>query len=390
LKRTHLIFLTLFFLLFNIDTTFSQSGINAESSIKEVFNKLILAYGNAKASPDLIILNEGKLQKSPAVYYTSTSPVIKVDINLYDICTHFGNDKLNALSIILSHELAHYYNDDTFCSDFAFAIKNENNVLSNKLIQLSKNEKIKLETEADHKGLFYAAMAGYKPFNIYPELLDRIYKSYNIIDNIEGYPTLNERKAISKQAEERIRKLYDIFQEGIKNYNNGNYSNASKQFEEINKYFPSRENYNNSGVAKVKQVLKEKPSTREESKFPKRFTYPLMLDSESHLKQPKNYTNQTRGYVDTDKFEFLLRSAQKDFEKAINLDPNYTKAYINLACVFDLLDNPMAAIGKIKELPQKKQQTKNAQQILAIAYYNAELEEKANEIWKALEVDERY
>ena len=184
MKRIHLIFLVAFHLIFAASTSFAQSGINAdsnikaESSIKKVFNKLILAYGNAKAPPGLIILNEGKLQKSPAVYYTSTSPIIKVDINLYDICARFNNDKLNALSIILSHELAHYYNDDTFCTDFAFAIRNENKILSSKLKLLSNEEKVKIEAKADQKGLFYAAVAGYKPFNIYPQLLEDIYSSW--------------------------------------------------------------------------------------------------------------------------------------------------------------------------------------------------------------------
>lgn len=82
----------------------------------------------------------------------------------------------------------------------------------------------------------------------------------------------------------------------------------------------------------------------------------------------------------------LLKSAQKDFNKAISLDVNYTKAYINLACVFDLLDNPNAAIGKIKELPKKEQELKSSMRILAIAYYHADMEEKAREIWKKLNI----
>jgi len=82
---------------------------------------------------------------------------------------------------------------------------------------------------------------------------------------------------------------------------------------------------------------------------------------------------------------FLLKSAQKDFEKAIALDNTYTKSYINLACVFDLLQNPEAAIGKIKELPIEQQKEVDAQRILAIAYYHADNEKKAEELWTELE-----
>ena len=83
--------------------------------------------------------------------------------------------------------------------------------------------------------------------------------------------------------------------------------------------------------------------------------------------------------------EKLLKSAKADFEKAIQLDPNYSTSFINLACVYDLLGNPEAAIGKIKELPLVEQKKTNAQRILAIAYYNLDSESKADEIWKKLE-----
>ena len=81
----------------------------------------------------------------------------------------------------------------------------------------------------------------------------------------------------------------------------------------------------------------------------------------------------------------IVQPAQKDFEKAISLDPNYTMAFVNLACVFDLLDNPEAAIGKIKELSKEQQNTNEAKRILAIAYYHADNENKAAEIWKEIE-----
>ena len=386
-------FAILVFIMISANSVTAQNGSSvANQEIKEVFNSIVNAYGNAKSPPELRIITIGKLQKSPAIYYADVSPVIKVDHNLYNICAKFGNDKRNALSVILSHELAHYYNDDTFCSDFAFAIKEENNELSDKLKFISKGEKIKLETEADLKGLFYAAMAGYKPFNIYPQLMDSIYKYYQLPKQIDGYPSLEERKAINRKAEHTISKLYKRFQDGISALENGDYNQAIQQFEELNKYFPSRENYNNVGVARLWDVLKKRPVTREESKNPERFNYPVVLDRNSRLEQPKPFSNRTRGNTSADTLTIQLKKAQKDFEKAISLDPEYFPAYINLACVYDLLGNPMAAIGKINELPKKEQNTKDAQRILAIAYYNADIKEKAEEIWKRLNLisDEQY
>jgi tetratricopeptide (TPR) repeat protein len=154
-------------------------------------------------------------------------------------------------------------------------------------------------------------------------------------------------------------------------------------FEEVNRDFPSRENYNNIGVTKTLKALLFKTRTLEEFDNPKRFLYPIEIDNNSRLNQ-----EATRGLDDDSKGQItlLLKSAQKDFEKAISLDPNYTVAFVNLACVFDLMGNPEAAIGKIKELPEDKQKDLNAQRILAIAYYHADMEKKAEAIWYELKM----
>ena len=369
----------LFIIGFNTHNLLAQT---AEQEINTVFNTLVEAYGNAKSAPTLEILE--KRQKSPAVYYASPSPIIKVDRYLFEISKKLDNNYRDALSVILSHELAHYYNDHTFCTDFAFAVRNESANLSSKLKAFSKTEKLALETEADHQGLFYAAMAGYKPFNIYSNLLDLIYQEYQLSEHTEGYPSKTERKTINSLAQGKITDLYEIFQKGMIAGKNGDYETAILKFDEINKYFPSRENYNNLGVSKTLKALKFKPISRAAYFKPERFTYPISMDSESRLEQPTPLRSIDE--VQQREMQNLLQSAQKDFEKAISLDRDYIQSYINLASVFDLLGNPEAAIGKIKELPKFQQEQKQAQQILAIAYYNVGWEEKAEEIWMKLDM----
>jgi hypothetical protein len=48
-------------------------------------------------------------------------PKIEVDQKLFSVCRTYGKDSLNAVAVVLSHELAHYYSDHTFCSDYAYA-----------------------------------------------------------------------------------------------------------------------------------------------------------------------------------------------------------------------------------------------------------------------------
>ena len=361
----------------------AQKATESSQQIEEVFNNLVLAYGSSKTAPELSILS-GKNQSIPAAYYASPLPIIKIDINLLNVCNSFGEKRDDALSIIISHELAHYYNDHTFCTDFAFAVRKNNEELSNKLKTLSKTEKLALETEADHKGLFYACMSGYNPFSVYAKLLDAVYKYYDIQDGVTGYPTKAERNVINIQAEKRIRELYNDFLSGINAIKIGDYDTGIEKFEILNNYFPSRENYNNLGVARAKKARQYKPSSRYEANNSERFTYPIGIDNNSRLKQPST----VRG-IDNESYaimENLLKMAQKDFQEAIRLDDTYTQSYINLACVFDLMENPMASIGKIKELPKSEQQSENALQILAIAYYHLGMKEESEAIWKKLKL----
>lgn len=370
-------------ILFAVAYVFSNSQPACDVQIRNVFNNLVMAYGCAKSAPQLIIVCEKSGQIPPAKYYPDPKPTIKVDFFLTEICRTFGKDSLNALSIVLSHELAHYYSDHTFCSDYAYVLKDRNKELSHILKTTGYQDMISKETEADQKGLFFAAAAGYQPFEIQSALLDQIYSKYHYPDNLPGYPTKQQRKAIAQEAAERANQLYSTFKSGLAAMEAKDYDKAIAAFEEANSYIPFRENYNNLGVALARKALELKEPDYSEKQFPNRFLYPLEVDNTSRLKQ-----DISRG-EDRDKLnkiDSLLKYAQKDFQEAIRLDQGYVKAYINLACVYDLLGNPEAAIGKIKELPLEEQQNTNAMRILAIAYYHAERKEKAEEIWNELKL----
>ena len=363
----------------------SYSQTNTEKQIQSVFDQLVLAYGNAKSSPQLIILQNQSKPIPPAKYYPDPKPTIKVDAHLFTIFRTFGKDSLNALSAVLSHELAHYYSDHTFCSDYAFALQDQDQKLAKILNGISKQEKISKETEADQKGFFYAAAAGYSPFDVQALLIEKLYTEYNYPDSLPGYPTKQQRIGIALMAEEKAKGLYDTFQAGLTFMDEKNYAQAIEAFEEANSYIPFRENYNNMGVAKALMALELIEPNYLEKQNPDRFLYPLETDNTSRLKK-----EIVRG-VDHEKekkIELLLKSAKSNFQEAIRLDPGYTKSYINLACVFDLARNYDMAIGTIKELPLEEQITKDALIVLAIAYFHSNREQKAEEIWSELEKSE--
>lgn len=368
--------LTLFFSVLS----FFMFGQNKEEpQIRIVFNQLVLAYGSAKTAPELVVTKQK--QDRPAFYKFDKKPIVTIDTYLFTICRSFGKDSLNALSVVIGHELAHYYNEHSFCTDFAFAIRNKNEAFSKKVKLIDKNQKIIYETQADDKGLFYAAIAGYEPFEVQPKLIDAIYTQYQLKD-VDGYPTKLQRKEIAKNALLKAKKLYENFTLGLKYIQERNYDKAIEAFSIVNNDFPSRENYNNLGIAKTRKALLLKVKTSEEYKFPGRFLYPLEVENKSRLEQETTRSNNDRAQQMTE----LLLSAQKDFQEAIRLDPKFTKGYINLACVYELLGKYNLALGTIEELTKEQQNSNEAQRILAIIYYHNNQEINANSIWSALKI----
>ena len=359
----------------------SNAQSNTEKQVFGVYKQLLSVYGSAKTAPKLVFVKKGKLPVLPA-RYNSESSTIEVDIALYELCKGFGRDSLNAMSIVISHELTHYYNDHLFCSDYAWANLNSSNLnLAKKIQNVSLSSRKEKETEADIKGFFFALAAGFKPFGLQSKLIDKIYEKYRFSDIQKGYPTKDERKILSSSTEKEADKLFGYFNDGLLALRDEKYDVAINAFEMANSKIPYRENLNNSGVAKTLKALWLRPFSKAEIDMPRRFNYPVELDNSSRLKR-----EVSRGYQDNyDKMESLLQSAKKDFETAINLDPNYNLSHINLACVYDMLGKHVSAIAEITEkLPKDGLNSYSAKQILAIAYYHAEMYEKAEKIWQTL------
>jgi tetratricopeptide (TPR) repeat protein len=366
-------------LIFSVMSFFIFGQNKEEPQIRKVFDQLVLAYGSSKTAPELVVTKQK--QDRPAFYKFDKKPIVTIDTYLFTICRSFGKDSLNALSVVIGHELAHYYNEHSFCTDFAFAIRNKNEVFSKKVKLIDKNQKIIYETQADDKGLFYAAVAGYEPFEVQPKLLDAIYTRYQLKDT-DGYPTKVQRKEIAKNALLKAKRLYETFTLGLKFMQEKNYDKAIEAFNTVNNDFPSRENYNNLGVAKTRKALDLKEPNEIEKASPERFLYPIEIENKSRLDK-----EITRSLDDNSEvIEQLLKAAQKDFQEAIRLDPSFTKGYINLACVLDLLGNYPKSIGTILELTKEKQNTLEAKRILAIAYFHDKQENKANDIWNELKM----
>jgi tetratricopeptide (TPR) repeat protein len=367
-------------LLFFGLSSFMFGQTKSQKQINSVFDQLVVAFGNSKPAP-VFKIRDGKSAK-PAEYSTKSTPTIFIDSYVYEICRSYGKDSLNSLSIILSHELVHYYEDHTFCADYAVATRYKNKTLAPKLIKSSLISSIEKETEADQKGLFYASAAGFSPFGLYTNLINRLYKDYKFPNELDGYPSKQERIIYAKNAEVKAKELFGYFQAGLKAIEKKQYDVAIVAFDKANSFIPYRENFNNLGVAKTRQAIDLKEPDTIEKASPERFLYPIEIENKSRLNK-----EITRSLDDSsEEIEQLLKDAQNDFQEAIRLDPNFTKGYVNLACVLDMLGNYPKSIGTILELSKEKQNTLEAKRILAIAYFHDKQENKANDIWNELKI----
>ncbi len=358
----------------------SQS-LNKIEATKTVFKNLIQAYAIGKGAPDLEIVPLNGMQVI-AEYYTTKdgNPIIRIDQKLIDICYSLGQDSINSIAFILSHELSHYYKDDNWCMDYA-NFKFISNPAFAREIKSTYKSNVGKEANADKEGLIYTGIAGYSSFKVFDKLIDAIYAKYKLKDNLPGYPSKSDRKVINRDARAQAQKWLRTFNTGVSLLNAGKNEEAIDTFKLLSKKFPSREVFNNLGVAKARKALLFKTKTSEEYHFPDRFLYPLEIENKTRLNQ-----EDTRSSDDEKAMVFinLLKEAQKDFQEAIRIDPSFTKGYINLACVYDLLGNSIKAIGEIKGLSIEEQISIDAKRILAIAYYHKGEKSIAENIWNTL------
>jgi tetratricopeptide (TPR) repeat protein len=366
-----------FFKISIIITCFFLVPISATAQNKlyqEVFTEIANSFGESKPLPELEIISKDKRCKIPAQYLPNKA-VIQIEQCLIDITTKFGKDSTTALAILMGHELAHYYKEHEWCSEFAYSIRETD--LGKKIIGISKDQRKINESQADDLGLYATTMAGYKPFEIYPKLIDAIYEFYELPQQLEGYPSKEERKVIATNALNKISNLYPVFLSGNFLFYKGNYQEASTCYEHLLKYFPSRENFNNLGVSKLLFVISEK------DKIDLPFILPIEIDPKTRL--IKLTLRSSIGNSDN-LSERYLEEAKSHFNESIKKDKTYIEAYINYAICLLLQENYEGALGKINELELvSKNLSDKALSIKAIAYYLDQQQAKAIKIINQIE-----
>lgn len=276
-----------------------------------------------------------------------------VDEKLYDLCREFGADSLAALSVLIGHELTHFYGRHTEWAGFG-------QLPGQQKPSAAQAEKIAvLEAQADMQGGYRAFLAGYDIYRLIRPLYTKIYAAYQLPDTMPGYPTRENRIQYLEQQAINTRKLGMAFEAGLFFFLRKKYDLAERYFGLVADNIPSKEVLNNIGLCQLLRAsqamtLPEMP-----------FRYPFELETSNRLAPDGHRGNEV------DKAD-LLKQAISYFRQAIELDETYSAAYINLASASSLLGRNGTAketIDQLEEILKSHQDTlpANAHLVRAIA-----------------------
>lgn len=309
----------------------SNNTIDDNKNLQRILDKLWNAKGDFRFVKPSIEISTGNIGK--AALYLSEFSRIEVEQKAYNIC-HSTNNPDAALSILVGHELAHYFqnpiskeaNKDCFYTENAFT---------------SDNPSESKEADADYKGIFNAYLANYDIDKPSKEVLDLLYTGYEFKED-SNYLPLDKRKETANTVIAKTDSLIALYESGNHFYAIGNYALAIAAYKKILVDFEAKEIYNNLGVVYALESLKY----AEEGEF--KFIYPIEIDVRSKLSPEFGY-----GKKDKATRELLLAKAFDNFNKALELDSSYKSAKLNKACAISMNGHTnSSAPGHSKDLTE--------------------------------------
>ncbi|MCE3225831.1 MAG: tetratricopeptide repeat domain protein [Bacteroidetes bacterium] len=302
---------------------------------KSVYDRIATTAKDSRKQPTYnFIYNSGKPYFN--AYYNPSNNTINLGEGIYDLCAEFGADSMNALAMVLGHELAHFYKDHGW--GMAFGTANEDLEVASKIykLKLTAARKTECEAQADYYGGLFGYMAGYKSLNVGAEFFKKLYTAAKLPNVTNGYPTMDERMKIGDNSKKMLEKLIAVYEAGNMLCVTDDFERAASCYDHIISVFPSREIYNNAGVALAREALKLYDVEK------MKFAYPFTLDLDTRMDNAgqKGMTEDKE-----EKIKRLLNEAKEMFQTATNMDKEYAPAYLNLAMVSDLLGDHELAVG---------------------------------------------
>jgi hypothetical protein len=306
-----LLFSFVFSFVFSFET---QAQIaECENKVEEIYSNIIKSIGNSfPPQPALRFLDS----KSSVAYSSGKEIVLEYEI-INSLC---GNPNFeDKISYIISHELAHHYLNHTWMFNTGFAYSSPLGEFINSKSSSYEQRELS-EIQADIFGGFFGQISGYKTLSFAEDVLKHIYKTYNLSNDIDGYPSLKDRILIVDRNIEKVKNLELLFNVGNILQLLGEYDHSNRAFNDIIlNNFNSREIYNNLGLNYLMRIIEIHPLNIS------RFSFPTSLDLNTRASISSNRSIDSSTDID-----YLYKKSFEFFNLSIKLDSEYKPPIQNL------------------------------------------------------------
>jgi len=294
-------------------------------------------------------------------------------------------EKGNArLAFILGHELAHLAKDD-FWHSLAFAAVREfadDKRVKEALLQRfgwdpgdPKTQDFirRQELQADSYGLIYMTIAGYDPkaiidkdkTNFFEDWVTQITGKIAYSDALHAGPL--ERAEFLRAQLGPVVDVLNYFTFGVRLYQLGRYSDAILLLEAFKEKFPSREVFNNIALCHYQLAMKALFACDETLPF--RFKLPTILDIETLGSKLRTPGTEALHCLKNKTFLKQIEDTVRYLQIAVEMDPTYLPARINLSSAWILAGEYPKALSVIDEILKFHPQNLEALSNKAIALY---------------------
>ncbi|WMX13559.1 M48 family metalloprotease [Aureispira sp. CCB-E] len=302
----------------------------------QIFNKICKTVKDTRKAPTFNFIYNYQGKPYYNAYYSPSNNTINFGEGIYDLAADLGADSLDIVATVMAHEIAHFYKDHGWAHAFGKA-NPDNDIKKNvKESMYDSDDRARMEAEADYFGGIFGYMSGYNTLGVGGAFFDKLYDALEIPDETFGYPSRQDRIAIYNNSKEMLEELIPVFNTANLLNLVRRYEKASMCYDHVIVTFPSREMYNNAGVALAQEAMSM--YSPEELKF----VYPFGLDLDTRL---SHAGTKGAGESKEDKRLRLAKDALDLFNDALRIDDQYAPAYVNAALAHCLLGEYEMALG---------------------------------------------
>ncbi|MDQ1328991.1 MAG: type pilus assembly protein PilF [Candidatus Poribacteria bacterium] len=272
------------------------------------------------------------LKNSEAGAWSLPGGQIFISTGLLKFIKSYLQDSDDALAFIISHEIAHLVNHDVERSQEGIQVikaafaggKLPLTALQHGLGRIA-------ELRADKDGVLFAYRAKYNPTTAL-QWCDAVIETYGDIDPNGTYPTFKARREQLKRfLTAEIQVAYGKFSTGVNAFRKGDFTMAVENFSAYLAYFPyDKYAINNLGMAYYQQAIRKAGGSPHGE-----WRLCTGIELKSDLPLIRIRGNPPTANLD----ESILRKAIQLFETALQVDRNYRVGYKNLGDVYGDLGN---------------------------------------------------